>query len=133
MTEKGSKGQAATDIVEWGIALLGIALVFTALGIILFRAIREDSTPVDLSVSVEKVEKLERKFRVDFRIDNSGSETAAAVSVEGELMDGAKSVEKSNAMITYAPANSTRQGGMFFTNDPHLFELRLRATGFEKP
>jgi uncharacterized protein (TIGR02588 family) len=134
MPTKGSKKQAAaTDTVEWIIAVLGIAILATALGFILYRAVSGEDKQASLSVSIESVDRSEQGFRVDFIVSNSGSQTAAAVQIEGELSKAGQSVEKSSATLTYSPASSTRRGALFFTHDPNSHEMRIRATGFEKP
>lgn len=127
------KQAAANDKLEWIIAGLGMALLLLAFGVILNRAVTDGSKPADLSISVESVERSDQGYRVDFLVKNGGTQTAAAVVIEGELKKGEVSVEKSNATLAYAPANSTRRGGIYFTNDPDLFEIRIRAMGFEKP
>ena len=119
--------------MEWGIAIAGMVILSGALGLILFRAVTNEARPANLSVTLESIAILDQGYRVDFRVDNSGTETAAAVTIEGELSKGGQSVEKSNATLVYVPANSTRKGGMFFTNDPNGHEVKLRAAGFEKP
>ncbi len=132
-TKESKKQAAAADKMEWIIAVLGMAVLLVALGFILYRAVTHESKPPDLSVSVESVERGEQGYRVDFLVNNSGTQTAAAVVIEGELSNGGQSVEKSNATLAYAPANSTRRGGLYFTNDPRLYEMTIRAGGFEKP
>ncbi len=133
MATKETKKQAAADKMEWTIAVLGMALIAVALGVILYRAITQESKPVDLTVSVESIQRSEQGYRVDFNVNNSGSKTAAAVVIEGELRKDGQSVEKSNATLAYAPANSTRRGGIYFMNDPGLYDMTIRAAGFEKP
>ena len=134
MATSGSKKRpASTDKMEWIIAGIGMAILSVSLGFILFRAIMHESKPADLSVKVEGVERTEQGYRVDFLVHNSGTQTAAAVVIEGTLTKDGQSVEKSNATLAYAPANSTRRGGIHFTNDPNQHEMTIRAAGFEKP
>ena len=133
MPSKGSKNVAATETVEWVIAALGMLLLSAALGFIVYRASAGETRPASLTVSAEMVERVAQGFRVDFIVSNSGSETAAAVVIEGELTKAGESVEKSAATLTYVPGNSTRRGALHFTNDPDLNEMKLRPLGFEKP
>ena len=134
MSTKGSKKQtAATNTVEWVIAAFGITVLSAALGFITYRAVVGETKEASLSVSVESVERLEQGYRVDFIVSNSGSQTAAAVQIEGELSTAGQSIEKSSATLTYSPANSTRRGALYFSKDPNLYELKMRAAGFEKP
>ena len=130
---ESKKQTAATNALEWVIAALGMTLLSAALGFIAYRAVVGETKPASLSVTPELVERSEQGFRVDFVVRNSGSETAAAVLIEGELVRGGQRVEKSTATLTYAPANSTRRGALYFTQDPGLYEMKIRAAGFEKP
>jgi uncharacterized protein (TIGR02588 family) len=132
-SKETSKRPAATDKIEWIIAVIGMAMLSVAFGFILYRAVTFESKPADLSVLIESVVRGEQGYRVDFLVKNSGTKTAAAVVIEGELSRGGQSVEKSNATLAYAPANSIRRGGIYFTHDPDQHELKIRAAGFEKP
>lgn len=132
-TDKSKKRGSGIDAVEWVIAFLGMALLASALGFILYRAIAQESKPASLLVSVESVERSEQGYRVDFSVRNTGTQTAASVIIEGELSKNGQSIEKSSATLAYAPAESTRRGGIYFTHDPASHEMKLRAAGFEKP
>ncbi len=133
MAKESDKKATAANFPEWIIAALGMVLLFSALGFILYRAVMSESRPASLSVSVESIERSDQGFRVDFTVSNSGSQTAAAVMIEGELTEAGRTVEKSNASLGYAPGNSIRRGSIYFANDPNLHEIKVRAVGFEKP
>ena len=133
MAKEDSVEKKARNTVEWVIASLGLVVLALALGFILYQAINKVSGPPRLSVSVESIERSVDGYRVDFIVTNSGPETAASVVIEGELSKGGQSVETSNATLAYAPASSTRRGGIYFTKDPNQYELKIRAAGFEKP
>lgn len=122
-----------TTIWEWAIAALGLMLVASALGVTLYRAISEESTPPRLEIKVRSIEPAAGGYLVTFEVKNTGNQTAAALTVEGELKNGAESVETSSATLTYAPANSRREGGLFFAKNPNEYKLELRAKGYEKP
>jgi uncharacterized protein (TIGR02588 family) len=117
----------------WGIGLLGLALVLGSIAFALYEAAAGDSTPPDVSVRVDSIHPTRNGYLVEFRAVNEGGSTAEGLTVEGELKDGAESVETSNTTIEYVPSHSERGGGLFFTSDPRRYELRLRAKGYEKP
>ena len=117
----------------WGIALLGLALVLGSIAFMLYEAAAGDASPPDVTVRVEAIRPTRNGFLVEFRAANEGGSTAEGVTVEGELRDGAESVETSDTTIEYVPSHSEREGGLFFTSDPRRFELRLRAKGYERP
>lgn len=90
-------------------------------------------TPPQLEVVVDSKQPSGNGFLVRFHIKNTGSQTAAAVAVEGELKNGEETVETSSSTLTYSPANSTRRGGLYFTKNPDQFNLQIRVTGYEEP
>ena len=51
----------------------------------------------------------------------------------GELRKGEQVVEESIAMLSSGPDGGEQEGGLFFERDPEGYQLRLRATGYEKP
>ncbi|MDQ3088505.1 MAG: TIGR02588 family protein [Acidobacteriota bacterium] len=132
--KKENRGrQKETPVWEWIIAAVGLILVVAALGTTLYRAVTEESTPPILEISVKAIVPTSNGYLVEFRVKNTGNQTAAALTIEGELKRGAESVETSTASLAYAPANSQREGGLFFTKNPNEFELNIRALGYEKP
>lgn len=122
-----------TPVLEWIIAAIGLILVVTVLGTTLYRAVTEESTPPILEISVDSIVPIGNNWLVKFRVKNTGKQTAAALTIEGTLKRGTESVEISTATLAYMPANSQREGGLFFTKNPSEFELKIRASGYEKP
>jgi len=125
-----------TPVWEWIIAAVGFILVVAALGTTLYRAVIEESTPPILEISVEAIVPTANGYLVNFSVKNNGNQTAAGLTVEGELKtdaEGAESVETSSATLAYAPANSRREGGLFFSKNPNEYKLEIRAKGYEKP
>jgi uncharacterized protein (TIGR02588 family) len=117
----------------WGIAVLGLVLVLGSIGFMLYEAAAGDSSPPDVTVRVDSIRPTQNGFLIEFRAINEGGTTAQGLTVEGELRNGADSVETSNTTIEYVPSHSERAGGLFFKSDPRQYELLLRAKGYEKP
>lgn len=132
-TEENQHRQKITPVWEWIIAALGLILVVVALGTTLYRAVIEESTPPILEITVDSIAPTAGGYLVTFNVKNTGNQTAANLTVEGEMKNGAESVETSSATLAYAPANSKREGGLFFSKNPHEYALELRAKGYEKP
>jgi uncharacterized protein (TIGR02588 family) len=120
-------------VLEWLAALVGLVLVLGILGYTIYRAVQGDSSPPELAVEVEAILPQGERYLVTFRVVNRGGTTAAAVTVEGELRQDGAAIEVSTATLDYAPSHAERRGGLFFTQNPQLYELHLRATGYVEP
>ena len=119
-----------TSIWEWMIAAAGLILVAASIGIMIYRAATQETTPPRLEVVVDLIEPNGDGYLVKFIVKNTGNQTAAAVAVEGELKAAS---ETAVATLTYVPSNSARRGGLFFTKNPQQFDLQIRVTGYEEP
>jgi uncharacterized protein (TIGR02588 family) len=117
----------------WGIGVLGLVLVLGSIGFMLYEAAAGDSSPPDVTVQLDSIRPTQNGFLIEFRAINGGGTTAQGLTVEGELRNGTESVETSNTAIEYVPSHSERAGGLFFKSDPRLYQLQLRAKGYEKP
>jgi len=109
-------------------ALLVLAIL-AVLGLELARPRR----PPDVQVQVESMVSVSGGYLVRFRAHNLGTETAASLQVEGELLDGHTTLETSSTSIDYLPGGSVRRGGLFFRTNPAEHQLRLRPGGFVLP
>lgn len=131
--EKNQEDKKETPFWEWVIAAVGLILVAGAIGFTFYRAVTEKNTAPTLQVTYDAPVPNGDGYLVKFHIKNSGNQTAAAVAVEGELKNGNESVETSTATLTYAPANSERHGGLYFSKNPQLYALQVRVAGYEEP
>ncbi|HEU0015578.1 MAG TPA: TIGR02588 family protein [Longimicrobium sp.] len=118
---------------EWVAAAVSTVMVVAVIGYLLYQAAGKTRTPPLLEVRADTVVRAGSGWLVQFRVDNRGRTTAGAVGVEGTLEDGGREVERSEAVIDYVPGRSFRDGGLFFTEDPGRYTLRLRALGYDEP
>ncbi|WP_430439443.1 TIGR02588 family protein [Shinella sp.] len=119
--------------IEWLTGLVSALLVAGMLGWIGWEAFTREATPPDLSVTVLTTEKTGAGQRVTFNIANSGTTTAAAVTVIGRLMEGEKIVEESHVVFDYVAAESKSTGAILFAGDPAGRRLDIRAAGYTGP
>jgi uncharacterized protein (TIGR02588 family) len=118
---------------EWVVAALGLLLLLGSLGFALSQAVRDQTAPPSVAIRVDSVAAVAGGYLVRFRATNRGDETAADLTVEGELTRGPGAVERSSATVDYLPGHSERTGGLFFRADPRRHRLELRATGYQRP
>lgn len=119
--------------IEWLTGLVSALLVAGMLGWIGWEAFTREATPPDLSVTVLTTEKTGAGQRVTFNIANSGTTTAAAVTVIGRLMEGEKIVEESHVVFDYVAAESKSTGAILFAGEPAGRRVDIRAAGYTGP
>jgi uncharacterized protein (TIGR02588 family) len=119
--------------LEWLFAAVGVLVVSSAVGFLIYRGATKDDLPPAIKIEVESIAPTGDNYLVNFRVSNTGDTTAADLTIEGELKNGEKAEETSDVTMTYLPAKSVRRGGLFFTKNPRDFQLRIRAKGYEQP
>lgn len=122
-----------TPFLEWVFAVIGLLLVVGVVGFLIYEISTDEGKPPDLNVKIEQIIPNEKGFLVKFALENTGDETAADVTVEGEIKKGNESLEKGDVTIDYVPSHSEKKGGMFFAEDPRQGDFKIRAKGFNEP
>jgi uncharacterized protein (TIGR02588 family) len=123
----------AIPLLEWIAGTLGFLIVAGVVGYLLVQAFTGDHSAPDLRIEVENTAQIKNGYRVEVRVTNLGSETAADVQIEGELTQNGESVEASQAGIDYIAGKSSNAIGLFFTENPAQYTLELRALGYQSP
>lgn len=124
---------AATSKWEWVTGAVGLLLVLGTVGFIAYSALGNEPSLPDVTVEHIATERMAGGYVVRFRARNSGSATAASLSISGELSNGTTAVETSAIVLDYLAADAERLGGLMFRNDPAGYELRLEARGYVDP
>ena len=122
-----------TPLLEWVFAVIGLILVVGVVGFLIYEISTDQGKPANLNVKVEEIIPNDKGFLVKFALENTGDETAADVTVEGEVKKGTESLEKSDVTVDYVPSHSEKKGGMFFTKDPRSSDFIIRAKGYNEP
>lgn len=130
---EGNNNNSQTPALEWLAAAIGLILVLSSIGFLLFTAIVKKDTPPDLVIISDKITQTEKGYLVQFSLENKGENNASQVTVEGKLKKGEEELETSSVTFAYAPSNSKKEGGLLFTKNPQEFKLELRALGYENP
>lgn len=131
--ENDTSADRKTPALELLAAALGFLLVAGTIGFLFYDALTEADSPPEIVVEKKEIIKQSNGFLVKFEIENKGDNHASEVTVEGKLSEGGQEKETSSVGIAYAPSHSKRQGGIFFTDDPNKFELKLRVLGYTEP
>ena len=130
---ENASGGKGTSAWEWAVAAVGALLVLSVVGLMLYEALTEPSTPPQIEVSVDTIVQNEYGYVVQFQARNHGQITAAGLVVEGELKSDTGTVEKAQVTIDYVPSESRRKGGLLFTHDPRRYTVSVSAKGYDVP
>ena len=125
--------QSRTSLWEWAAAALGASILVFAIGYMVWYGLTHTSGPPVMVVERAESERVDDIYVVKVVVRNEGHSTAAAVEIEGALMDGEEALETSTATLDYVPENSEREAYLQFTRDPGQFDLKLRALGGSAP
>lgn len=118
--------------LEWFVAALGVLLVGSTVGFLLFEAFTDAERPPEVVLRVIAIEPSGEGFLVRLEVRNTGDEAAAELSVEGSIERGGRTLETSEITFDFLPPASVREGGLFFSEDPRG-ALSLRALGYREP
>lgn len=120
--------------LEWIAAGLGLVFLIALLGVIGIEAIagRSDEPPA-ITIKIGEVNRAGNTYVAAFEAANASGGTAAALQVEGKLIDGGREVETSLATIDYVSAHGSAQGGFIFSRDPEGLAIVARPLGYQTP
>jgi len=124
---------AEIPLPEWIVGAIGLLVVVLAVGVLVYEAVGGDKTPPDVKLRVQSIAALRNGFLVKVEAENEGGKPAARVPVQAELVQAGQVSETAEVQLEYLPAHSSREAGVFFTQDPRQGEVRLRALGYEVP
>lgn len=132
-TPQKQQEKDAIPIWEWIVAGVGLVLVASVIGFLIYEAFTGKRLPPDVKLSVDSVVEIRNGFLVRITAVNEGGMTAEGVIVEAELRSGTEPVERSRTTIDYLPPRSEKRAGLFFTQDPRQLDLQVRSLGYEEP
>jgi uncharacterized protein (TIGR02588 family) len=123
----------AIPIWEWIVAAIGLVLVASVIGFLLYEALTGNQMPPHVKLSIGSVVQTSNGYLIQLTAVNQGGSTAKGVIIEGELRRGLEAVERSETTIDFLPSRSEKRAGLFFTQDPRAFKLHVRPFGYEEP
>jgi uncharacterized protein (TIGR02588 family) len=128
-----SSQNGGISIIEWLVAVVGLALVVGTIVTLSVEALRDGGRPPNLTFEVIATSPVNGGYVVEIEVLNDGDQTAADLNVIGQIVDGETVVEERELTFDYVPPHSARRGGMFFSNDPDTGTLVLAPVGYQDP
>ncbi|EKE44899.1 hypothetical protein OCGS_0934 [Oceaniovalibus guishaninsula JLT2003] len=127
------KRHLGTSKPEAAVAALGALLVVGLVGYMLLHALSSPDGPprFDYTYAIDTTGPDAKLVR--FTIRNTGGRTAASVAVSVALSSDGQVVEEGDAEFDYVPQGASREGGIYFLNDPAAHDVTIRVTSFVRP
>lgn len=123
-----------TPALEWIAAGVGLLFLLALLGVIGAEASAGGSDePPAIAIKLGAVKQAGSTYVAAFEVVNASGGTAAALQVEGKLMNGGAEVETSLATIDYVSAHGSAEGGLIFSRDPKGLTIVARPLGYQAP
>ena len=135
MARKAAEPQkhTGTSPWEWAAAALGAAVIAFAICYMVWYGLTRSDGPPVLVVERQEIEQVGNLYLLQIVVRNEGHSSAAAVPIEGSLLEGDKVLETSEVTIDFVPENSEQRIYLQFTRDPKRFTLEVRALGSSPP
>jgi uncharacterized protein (TIGR02588 family) len=131
--DRSGAAETPPPLSEWIAAAIGLVLLLSSVGYLLYDAFKGEERPPSPLVRVVAVEPQAGRYLVRLRVFNESKATASALRVEGELKRGNEVVERSEMEFQHVPGRSSREGGLFFSQDPRTLQLVLSARSYQVP
>ena len=119
--------------LEWAVFAVGLILVTSALGYLLYAGASMGSEPPNIEVRLGTPEQRQSNFAVPVTVMNHGDETAASIRIEVVMQTNGAESAKGELDIPFLPRHATREGWVTFDQDPRAAQLRARVLGYQKP
>lgn len=120
--------------LEWVIFAVGLVLVVSTLGYLIYDATATSEAPPNIEVKLGEIQPQGQNFLVPVIAENKGKQTAETVQIEVVLEKEGKEEESAELQIQFLPRGAKRSGWVTFETDPRTVEkIKTRAVGFEKP
>lgn len=119
--------------LEWVVFAVGLLLVASTLGYLIYDAATLGKTPPAIEVRLGKPQPIMQHFIVPVSVTNHGDRTAEGVQIEVVLESSDKEQESAEFEIAFLPRGATREGWVNFETDPRTARMKARAVGYEKP
>jgi uncharacterized protein (TIGR02588 family) len=120
-------------LTEWVSAGLGAIIAIATFTVVALEVPGEEADGPDVRLTVTSIAPASGGYLVRIRARNLSGATAAALEVEGILKRGSETIETSRVTFDYVPSGSVESGGLWFHQDPRLYQVSVRAIGYQDP
>ena len=121
MPTKKKSAATTRPLLQWGMALLGAVITLTAIGIVVWEALKPTAPPA-LSARIVAVDVTAAGQVATVRVQNDGDDTAAAVDIEGVLGD-----QTATASLDYVPGHGHAKAFLRFDADPRAAAVSVKG------
>lgn len=118
---------------EWIVFALGLILVFSTLGYLIYAGASMGHEPPSLEVRLGTPEQRQFNFIVPVTVINHGDETAEGVRIEVVMESGGEVKAQGEFDVPFLPRHATREGWVTFEQDPRTAQLKARVRGYQRP
>ncbi|CAN5779698.1 MAG: hypothetical protein H0T77_10930 [Pyrinomonadaceae bacterium] len=119
--------------LEWVVFALGLILVSSTLGYLIYAGVSMGHDPPSLEVRLGTPEQGQFNFIVPVTVVNHGDETAEGVRIEVVIESGGEEKARAELDVAFLPRHATREGWVTFREDPRASQLKARVLGYQKP
>lgn len=120
--------------LEWVIFAIGLILVVSTLGYLIYDATTVSETPPSMEFQLGETQQQNQQFIVPVSVTNKGGQPAETVQIEVVLERSGEELETAEFEIAFLPRGATRSGWVTFKTDPRKADrITTRAIGYEKP
>ncbi|HET6893680.1 MAG TPA: hypothetical protein VFH31_21460 [Pyrinomonadaceae bacterium] len=118
---------------EWIVFALGLILVSSTLGYLIYAGASMGHEPPSLEVRLGTPEQRQFNFIVPVTVVNHGDETAEGVRIEVVMESGGEVKARGEFDVPFVPRHATREGWVTFEQDPRTAQLKARVRGYQRP
>ncbi|MPR35875.1 hypothetical protein [Salmonirosea aquatica] len=132
--KKESGYQNKKNWFEWTVFGVGLGLVMSILGYLVFKTATYTAGPPALFVEYFPEPGKYEPNRYHVILHNKGNETAESVTVELSLQKYGQEPETAELAFDYCPKESTREGWISFSTRPTPTDtVRTRVVSYDRP
>lgn len=129
----GAPLEESTSPIEWITAAIGAAILLAMISYLAVSGYSQVEGAPQVAVSATAPIRQASGYLVAFKATNTGQATATSLIISARLMDGEREIEQRAVTIDYLPMQSSRGGGLFFSQDPARFRLTIEAQSYLDP